>query len=520
MRQVELERCRRRGLPDPLFPADDPAFAHEAPEELGEATPRARVLHPHGRAVVGSDADQRVGHDRHDVVVVHTVLHDHGAGILREERADRRERIERSVGRDIFDRSADRRQVDVRDDHGVHGRRRPPGARRQLPAERLRLGTPALELLDPALGRGRRQQGHQERRAGGIRVLVAPDVDTCESRPVERVEQQPALAFVLRSERLAVRDLHPCPRTAPDLDRFIERLAEPLAFVPHVGRVRPAPSSRDPGERHDLVGRCVCSRNVDQPGREPDRPRVERLFGERAHRDERALRELATRAVGRETERPVADERGDIVRRSGRAHPGQVVGEAPCIDRHTGEQVAPRFLRVGRGRAVERRDGEPTVPDDLGRHALQQLERLRLGHQRERVGMRMRVDEPRRDEPLPGVDRPSRGADVTVDRHHTVPVDRDVRGPPRRAQPIVNDPSGDHQVVHHRDATCPWASRADRMTTRRSLAPVRAGGRSARMRASPDPFRPTIHDRGPWPNSASSPSGPSSGSRRNGEGSP
>ena len=67
--------------------------------------------------------------------------------------------------------------------------------------------------------------------------------------------------------------------------------------------------------------------------------------------------------------------------------------------------------------------------------------------------MRMRVDESRRDEPLPGVDRPSRGSDVAPDRHHTVLVDRDVRAPSRRAQPVVNDPSGDHQVVHHRDAT-------------------------------------------------------------------
>ena len=64
--------------------------------------------------------------------------------------------------------------------------------------------------------------------------------------------------------------------------------------------------------------------------------------------------------------------------------------------------------------------------------------------------MRMRVDEPRRDEPLPGVDRPSRGSDVAVDGDHTVPVDRDGRAPSGRAQPVVNDASGDHQVVHHR----------------------------------------------------------------------
>ena len=215
MRQVELERGRRRGLADPLLPADDAAFAHETPEELGEAAPRARVLHAHRRAVVGSDADQRVGHDRDDVVLVHPVLDDHRAGILRDERTDRRERIERSVGRDVFDRSADRRRVGMRDDHGVRGRRRPPGARRQLPAKRVRLGAPALELLDAALGRSRRQQRHQERRAGGVGVLVAADVDTRESRPVERVEQQPALAFVLRSERLAVRDLHACPERRP-----------------------------------------------------------------------------------------------------------------------------------------------------------------------------------------------------------------------------------------------------------------------------------------------------------------
>jgi hypothetical protein len=56
-------------------------------------------------------------------------------------------------------------------------------------------------------------------------------------------------------------------------------------------------------------------------------------------------------------------------------------------------------------------------------------------------------------EALPGVDRPSRGSEVAPDSHHTVFVDRDVRSSARRAQTVVNDPSSDRQVVHHRDAT-------------------------------------------------------------------
>ena len=81
--------------------------------------------------------------------------------------------------------------------------------------------------------------------------------------------------------------------------------------------------------------------------------------------------------------------------------------------------------------------------------------------------MRMSVDEPRRDEPFPGVDRPSRGSEVAPDRHHAVPLDRDVRAMPRRAQPVVNEPSGDHQVVHQ-PVTLPDA---------RALSPIRRIGR-------------------------------------------
>ena len=129
------------------------------------------------RAVVRSDADQRIAHDRDDIVVVHPVLHDHGAGILRDERADRGERIERSRGSDVGDRATDRRGVGVRDDHGVLCGRRPPAARRQLPTERLRVGTSRLELLDASFRRLRREQRDEERRARGVRVLIPAHVD-------------------------------------------------------------------------------------------------------------------------------------------------------------------------------------------------------------------------------------------------------------------------------------------------------------------------------------------------------
>ena len=64
--------------------------------------------------------------------------------------------------------------------------------------------------------------------------------------------------------------------------------------------------------------------------------------------------------------------------------------------------------------------------------------------------MRMHVDEPRRDESLPGVDRPSRGSDVAPDRHHMVFVDRDVGGLSRGAQTVMDDAPGDDEIMHHR----------------------------------------------------------------------
>ena len=191
----------------------------------------------------------------------------------------------------------------------------------------------------------------------------------------------------------------------------------------------------------------------------------------------------------------------------------QIVGEAPRVDRHAGEQVAPRLLGVGRGHAVERRDGEPAVPDDLGRHALQQLERLGFRHQRERVGMRMRVDEARRDEPLPGVDRPPRGSDVVADRHHAMPVDRDVRAPSRRAQTVVDDAPADD-----RDRASPVT-----LPVRGRYLPIRGIGRQLGhrldriryLRFGDDHHRVAVSRstrvRGAWPGSASSPSDPSSG---------
>ncbi len=354
------------------------------------------------------------------------------------------------VGRDLRDRPTDRGRIGVRGDHGVVGRRRPPHPGRHLRAERLRIGAPRPERLDAVLGRLPREERHQERRARGVRVLVAPDVDTLGARAVERLEQQRALPLVLRTERLAVRDLHARAGATTDVDRFVERRAEPLALVAHVGGVRAPPPGRDPRERHDLVGLGVHRRDVDQPGREPDRPGTERLFRQRAHGGERVVRELPARAVRGQSKRPVADERRDVVGRAGGLDAVEVVGERSRRDRDAGKQVAPRFLDVGGGRVVQRCHGESAIAHDLGGHALQQLERLRLGHHRHGVGVRMRVDEPRRDEPPLGGDRPRCRSDVVPHRDHTTRLDRDVGSHAGRAQPVVDDATGDDQIVHHR----------------------------------------------------------------------
>ena len=432
--KAELTRRRRRGLPDRFLPRDDAALAHEPPEEFGEASPGPRVLHAQRRTVVRADPDQRIAHDRHDIVVVHPVLHDHGTGILRDERADRGERIERSRVSDVGDRATDRRGVGVRDDHGVLRGRRPPAARRQLPTERLRVGTSRLELLDASFRRLRWEQRDEERRARGVRVLIPAHIDAFGSGTVEGVEQQGALPLVLGAERLAVRDLHPGTGATADLERLLERLAEPFAFVPHVGRVRTSPPGRDPGDRHDLIGVRVRRRNVDQPGGQAHGARAERLFRQRAHRGERIVREIAARAVRGEAERPVADQRRDVVRRAGGFDAIEVVGERAGEGRHTGQQVPPGIVDVAGRYLVQRRHREPTVADDLGRDPLEQLERLRFRHQWQRVRVRVRVDEPGSDEPPLGGDRPPCGSHVASPPRRRAPP-RSRHPPARRESP-------------------------------------------------------------------------------------
>ena len=404
-----LDAPGRTGAPSPTWPCGSPpptprsrARARSArrtpgsiPTSAGAASPPAAPL-SEPTPISGS---RMIATTSSSCIPCSTTM---APGILGDERADRRERVERSSGRDVGDRSTDRRGVGVRDDDGVVGRRRSPHPRRQLRAERLRVGASSPELLDPPR-RPRREQGDQERRARGVRVLIAADIDPVAPRSVERVEQQRALPPVLRPERLAMRDLHPSPGATADLDRLVERLAEPVALRRGCGWRTGAATWRR-SVRAPRSRRCprTSPERRSSPVERPTAP-ARNASSASAHIVASASsREVAARPVRGEAKRPVADERRDVVRRTGGLDPIQVAGEAPREDGHAGKEVAPRIRRRRRADASSSGATEnPQLPTTSVVTPWSSLNGCGSAISGRRVRMRVRVDEPGRDELAP-----------------------------------------------------------------------------------------------------------------------
>ena len=234
------------------------------------------------------------------------------------------------------DGSTDRRGVGMRGDHGVVRRRRSPHrpAAAARGAPRGRRTEPGVDR--PLLGCLRREQGDQERRARRVRVLVAADIDAF-ARALGGACRAAARSSPCSPARTPcnARSAHARPDRRPISIASSSASPSRSPFIAHVGGVRTPPSGRDPRERDDLVGVRVRRRHVDQ-ARSRARPRRHGTpLPRRAHRGERAVAELAARPVRGQTERPVADHRRDVVRRTCSLDALQVVGEATRRDADT-----------------------------------------------------------------------------------------------------------------------------------------------------------------------------------------
>jgi hypothetical protein len=99
---------------------------------------------------------------------------------------------------------------------------------------------------------------------------------------------------------------------------------------------------------------------------------------------------------------------------------------------------------------TDRRLRERAHADDFGRHALADLRLGGRAREVEEVGMRVHVDEARRDDAAGDVDHPIGGAaELRGDRGNVLAVHRDVRRAARRAGPIDHRAAAQQQRPGH-----------------------------------------------------------------------
>ena len=320
-----------------------------------------------------------------------------------------------------------------------------------------------IRLAGPAVGEPGEQSGHaplvrpdgeqarQRGRAGRVGVHVGGHVHAAGAGGLDRPEDLAHLGPVGLEAGLQVGHLDGHPALVADPDGFRDRRLERRALPPDVGGVEPAgPAAERRRQPDQLGGVRVDARRVDEPCRHTEGPGVERLAEQGVHVTGlvRAGRP-PLESHGRDPERAVADEGGDVAgepRRAQPVQPGAEAGPRPVeLGREEGrplpEQAAPRRRR-GRGEAAHARHlGGDALPD-LGL-------RGGIGEQGE-VGVGVHVDEPGRDHAPRGIDHPGGFArEVGRDRRDAVPGERDVRPAPRGPGPVEDRAPADQPVKRH-----------------------------------------------------------------------
>ena len=206
----------------------------------------------------------------------------------------------------------------------------------------------------------------------------------------------------------------------------------------------------------DHLGRLrIGARRGEQPGRQAERTGGEPLLQQRDH-----LRKLGRRgrallhAHDHQAQRVVPDQHAGVHR--GRRKGVEIVGKRRLAERQPRRARAQVIAQQLDLAGQHRRDREPAMADDLGRHALAHLA-LGLGIDRQReVGMGLDVDEAGRDREPGGVDHLGRVAGRHVaDRRDPSVANGKVAGHARAAAAVEQQAAADQnvRVARHGGAT-------------------------------------------------------------------
>ncbi len=247
--------------------------------------------------------------------------------------------------------------------------------------------------------------------------------------------------------RLVVRNLRGQPGLKADSRCLLHRFHQPLTLVADVADVETALCRGFFRALDDLVGLGETAGRVDQPCREADRARRHPLAHVLAHRVKLFRRGRArVHADRRVAHDAVRDEAGDVDRRPHLLDRRHVLAERPPLSlADVAQDHADR--RHGSPLRVVGRDAGAAVADDVGRHALHQLE-VHRRRQHRGVVVRVDVDEARRNDASRGVDLPRRLlATKVTDRGDPPAADRDVRPGARRPRAVEDGAAGDQEVV-------------------------------------------------------------------------
>src|SRR3989441_1791749 len=271
----------------------------------------------------------------------------------------------------------------------------------------------------------------------------------------------------------SVGDLDADASLLADADRLADRVLDHRALAAHVREVEPAAPGHRARQEDQLLGRGVGARRIDEPGGIAVRACVHRLVEPPLHRLQIIRRDRAVlRADGRETERAVTHEVGDVDRRSHGAERGEVLAEGlPAKLEARADAARPAAHGVfAPGR--DRRLRERAHADDFGRAALADLRLGGRAAEVEEIGMRVRVDEARRHDVTRGVDHPGRVApEPGLDGGDAVPLHGNVRPSCGPARPVDDRAVPDEQRPGHRLASPSAAARTTTPYPRRGASP-------------------------------------------------
>ena len=262
--------------------------------------------------------------------------------------------------------------------------------------------------------------------------------------------------MIAAAGRLEVRDLRPDAQFPPDPQRLGEGDVHLVGFVADVGRIERVRRLEVAPDLDDLFGVAVRPGRIHEAGAEAPRAVGKRLAHQPAHRRQlRGRRQPVVHAHRGDAECAVADQGHQVDGRPLRVEPVHELAEGAPVEVELGADAARQRAQLGLAVVAQfhGRRREAAVADHLARATLRQ----RVLGRRERgvreVGVRVEVDEARRQHQAVAVDhlaadrpggaRPHRGDSLTLDR--------DVGAPPGRAGPVVDRRPSD-QIASHDDA--------------------------------------------------------------------